>query len=194
MTARLCVAGSLVIIALAGCTSNQSAMHITSATSALTEDERRHVLWWLVCEECIDGELDTVKILGHNKPATVDTLGEDLLGGPSATRRDNVRKQFEQSFEEDTAYAVSEGSSLQVDRDEYVDHYLDNFVNLYRVRAARALAEIGGPKAGVILDSAAQGVVRSPGDTLRADAQLAVLFARDSILPGAAGTVDSTSP
>jgi hypothetical protein len=160
----------------------------------MTEANRNRILDWLECEECVGGELKRVALLGRKEATAVDSLGEDLLGGPSSRRRSNVRQQIESSYVEDSVNAVSEGSQLPGTRSKYVDHYLGNYINLYRVRAARALAEIGGPKAAALLDSAVHGIVRTPGDTLRADAKLKVRFARDSILggvPRVRGTLDS---
>jgi hypothetical protein len=184
----------LILLAVAGCDRAGRPARTLTSQSGLKVAERNQILSWLQCEECVDGELERVALLGKKEAAAVDSLGEDLLGGPSARRRSNIRQQTESSYVEDSVYAVSVGSQLPGTRSKYVDHYLDNFMNLYRIRAARALAEIGGPKAAAILDSAAHGHVRTPGDTLRADAQLNVLFARDSILggfPGVRRTLDS---
>jgi hypothetical protein len=152
---------------------------------ALKPDERAQVYSWLQCEECVDGELDRVKSLGRENAtgsATVDTLSEDLLGGPSAVRRSNMRRQYESSYTDDSVWTVGAGSAPVLERAEYVDHYFDTFVNLYRTRAAIALAKIGGTKARAILDSALSDHVATGGDTLSSDTRLAVLFARDSIL------------
>jgi hypothetical protein len=151
----------------------------------LTPQERVRIYSWLQCEECVDGELAAVRRLGRSSTtgrATVDSLSEDLLGGPSAERRGNLQRQFLSSYRRVSAYADTIGFGLGVTSVEYVEHYRDNFVNLYRVRAAIALAEIGGPKATAVLDSAAHNALRTRGDTLRADTQQAILFARDSIL------------
>jgi hypothetical protein len=178
-------------LALAGCGSE------ATRRSEVTPAGRRQVLSWLQCDECTNRELERVRVLGRARAtasATVDSLREDLLGGPAAVRRSNVRRQFESAYQEDSADAASDGEAPPLTRTEYVDGYLDNFVTVYRVRAARALAEIGGPTAKAILDSAVAGHVRTPGDSLRADAQRIVRFARDSILeahPGSPGRPDS---
>jgi hypothetical protein len=188
--------GWLLVLALTlgGCQPDQTPRQ---AGQGLPEREpvqpdRERVLRWLQCEECTEGELDSVRSLG-SKPETVDTLSEDLLAGPADYRRANVKEQFESLYTDDSLDAVSEGSQPSLTRAEYVNEYLDNFINLYRVRAARALAEIGGPKAKAVLDSAVSGYARTPGDTLRADAQRRVLYVRDSIYPRERGTVDGPS-
>lgn len=182
----------LILLALAGCDSaDHTARPFAARNTGMTVTDRNRILAWLECEECVDEELKGVALLGKKEVAAVDSLGEDLLGGPSATRRSNVRQQIESSYEEDSVYAVSTGSQLPETKSKYVDHYLGNYINTYRIRAARALVEIGGTRAAAILDSAASGFVRTPGDSLRADAKLKLLFFRDSISPLAPGTVDS---
>ena len=151
--------------------------------------ERARIYSWLQCEECVDGELAAVKALGtgwRTGKATVDSLSDDLLAGPSAQRRANVEHQFLVSFKSDSAEAILSvlPSVLPVTSTEYVRHYQDNFVNLFRIRAAIALARIGGSKATAVLDSAVAKHFRTQGDTLRPDAQLDLLFVRDSILGG----------
>ncbi|MEO7985642.1 MAG: hypothetical protein ABI766_03840 [Gemmatimonadales bacterium] len=162
MTVRAHPTGLLVIVlALSGCESpKHPPLRLAEGRSGLTVAERRQILSWLQCEECVDGELERVPLLAGKEATTVDSLRQDLLGGPSATRRSNVRAQFESSYQEDSLYSVSEDSRPPLTRTEYADHYLDNFVNLYRIRAAKALAEIGGPRAAGILDSAAHRPVR----------------------------------
>ena len=186
--------------ALAGCGSEETRRSEVARRSEVTPAGRRQVLSWLQCDECTNRELERVRVLGRARAtasATLDSLREALLGGPPDVRRSNVRRQFESAYQEDSADAASEGEAPQLTRTEYVDPYLDNFVTVYRVRAARALAEIGGPTAKAILDSAVAGYVRTPGDSLRADAQRLVRFARDSILgaqPGYLGTADGPHP
>jgi hypothetical protein len=166
---------------LGGFLASQVLMSCVDQPSALNKHDRDLILYWLQCEECTEGELDSVLALAHDNPAAVDTLAEDLLGGPSTGRRNNIEEQFGRLFDEDAANAAFEGSSAPVSRTAYVEHYLDNFVNLYRARAALALGYFGDPHALAVLDSAANGVVRVSGDTLRADAQLMVIYARDTI-------------
>jgi hypothetical protein len=162
----------------------------------LTLRERARLYAWLQCEECVDGELAAVTALGKSwrtGGATVDSLSDDLLAGPSAERRNNVAQQFVSSFLEDSAHADSAGTQLPVSSIEYAQYYQYNFVNLYRVRAAIALAEIGGAKARAVLDSAVARYTRTAGDTLRGDAQLEVKRARDGNLGESPGAQSGTS-
>jgi hypothetical protein len=164
---------------LAGCGPRNGAGGRVATTT------RHDILAWLECTECSDGELARVVALGTapgSDSSTVDSLDGDLRGGPSAARRANMRQQLDSAYEEDSLQSAAEGLPPVIGRGEYVDRLLDNYVNTYRVRAARALAEIGGPAAKAALDSAFVGDPTGGVDTLRADARLAVLFVRDSML------------
>lgn len=161
-------------------------------SSALTPRERSTLTHLLRCEECSAADFDAVKNLAASKPAVVDTLSEDLLRGPSPEQRSRVRRQFLETYREDSLFQDSLPPAdvrrsehelplpAVVERsDEFVEHYLGNYVALYRVRAASALARIGGDKPRAALDSALAGHLRSPGDTLRSDVRRAIQLARD---------------
>lgn len=152
-----------------------------SASVPQADTGRQQRLAWLQCVECSGGELDRVVALGRSSDssATVETLGQDLRGGPSPAYRANIRQQFDSAYTEDSLDAVEDGDQPVLTRAQYVQPLLDNFVNTYRVRAARALARIGGPAAKVALDSALFARPLTPGDTLRASARLRIRQARE---------------
>ena len=141
-------------------------------------------LAWLSCLECSGGELKAVVNLGHSadSAATIDSLGLDLRNGPSSTRRANVQHQFNAAYTQDSIDALDEGTTLPLTRTQYVKPLLNNFINTYRVRAARALSEIGGPGAKATLDSAMNAPL-PPGDTLSSAALTRIRIARDSAGP-----------
>lgn len=147
----------------------------------LTQAERRVIDGWLMCIECDNAQLDSVRALGTRKPqATVDTLSRDLLAGPLDQRLANIQQQFATSYQTLAEQAASEGASVGVTQGQYVSHYLASFSAVYRIRAAIALAHIGGAAAGnalnAALDSAAAG---SPNFGTRVQAM--VRFGRDSL-------------
>jgi hypothetical protein len=197
MLARI---GVLTVIAacvtLTACRSSGRSQNQSSITAqdsaALTPQERRTVSHLLQCEECSDGELDAVKKLADRKPAVIDTLREQLLRGPSPEARSRLRRQFLQTYREDSLFQSSSPDDLAElhspavveSSDQFVNHYLGNYVALYRVRAATALARIGGSKARAALDSAMTGHLPIPGDTLRRDVLIAIRVARSRIRPG----------
>jgi hypothetical protein len=136
---------------------------------------------WLLCQDCTDGELDTVTAAGKLRPTVVETLSTDLLAGPSATRRTNIRAQVEQSFDRDTAYTNAAGLTPNFASVDYIELYEDNYVAVFRTHAGIALAAIGGPRAKTALDSAVTGALRPGSDPLRGDVQQAVTAARDTL-------------
>jgi len=140
---------------------------------------------WLLCEECTDGELAAVLALGADsatRQPAIESLVGGLLAGPSRRQIANVRQQFMESFQEDSIYAATVlGTAPVTGSAEYVDHYLGNFIALYRTRAALALARIRGRRATAALDSALAGRLRDPDDSLRRDVVASLRFARDSL-------------
>ena len=101
--------------------------------------ERSIVRRWLLCEECVEGERDSVVALGDN---VVKAL-EEALDGPPAAGRDNIRRQAEAMFARIPAPPLPEAV--------YVEHYVDNYVATYQSRAAIALGLIGTPRARAVL-------------------------------------------
>jgi hypothetical protein len=136
---------------------------------------------WLLCHDCTDGELDTLTVVGRLRPAVVESLSTDLLGGPAPGRRDNIELQIEQSFATDTAYENSLGIAPPVTAPDYVSQYAENYVAVYRAHAGVALAAIGGARAKTALDSAVAGGLRPGSAPLRPDVQEAVKSARDTL-------------
>jgi hypothetical protein len=152
------------------------------ATIAQGGNVRETIDAWLLCQECTDGELDSLVALETLLPgATVDNLSTDLLAGPSSTRRTNIEQQLAGSFAEDSAYDVAEGVTPTLSSVDYIQIYRGNYVAVYRSRAAIALGRIGGARAGAALDSAVAGQLRQSSDSLRSDVKQDVQFARDSL-------------
>lgn len=142
---------------------------------------RERIDAWLLCQDCTDGELDSLTALGNLHPAVVESLSTDLLAGPSATRRSNIEQQVHLSFDADTAYEHSEGAASTISSADYVALYTGNYVAVYRARAAVALAAIGGPRAGTALDSAIADQLRPGSDSLRPDVKQTVIEVKDTL-------------
>jgi hypothetical protein len=148
-----------------------------AAACGLTSEERATVDSWLLCQECSDGELDSVVALAARKSqVTRDTLIEDLLRGPSPQRLANLRAQLAATFSEVKDYASTHGGT-QPDSAQFVQPYFDNIVASYKIRAAVAVATVGAsdPRVAAALDSGTYDT------TFREDVRDAVTFARDSI-------------
>jgi hypothetical protein len=103
---------------------------------------------WLECDECRDGELEAVRKLG---PSAVSRLASALNGGPSPARLQSYDKFLRKLYADVKARPKSD---VPYAEDEFVKRERDRYISLYRVRAARALGEIGGPEAVKALDQA----------------------------------------
>lgn len=91
---------------------------------------------WLESDHGDPDELAGVTKFGQS---VVPSLSAALSTGPSAARRTRLRAALETSF--------TVQKSMSASREQYVQHYMGNFEAMYRVRAAQALAAIGGPAA-----------------------------------------------
>lgn len=116
---------------------------ILSVACTRTPREEIAVQRWLLCQECVEGELAAVVALADT---AVGVLGRALKGPPPAGIR-NMRSQMQDAYRPIPAPLVSESV--------YVNHFVDNYVATYQSRAAIALAEIGTPRAQALLLSAA---------------------------------------
>ena len=137
------------------------------------EEMRRIIVRWLECEECVEGELAAVLELGN---AAVPTFIRTLEDGPSPASLELHRRGLERSYQALRAHASSSRPTarLALDRSSYVDGFLSNYVALYRVRSADALAALGGNAAEQALEAALQR-------PLRPDVELAVAAALDRL-------------
>jgi len=121
-----------------------------------TPGERATVRRWLLCEECKEGERDSVVALGDR---AIGALGE-AVKGPPASGRENIRRQAEAMY--------ARLSSPPLAQQVYARHFVDNYVATYQSRAAIALGLIGTPRAQAILLKAARNDTTSREDVLRA--------------------------
>lgn len=133
-----------------------------SAPASLSPDQaagaRRIIVAWLECEECESGELEAVVRLGNT---AVPTLAATLQGGPSPASRERLRRHLISTY----GRLRKEGEThreMRVAQSEeaYVKTYMDNYVALYQVRSAQALAAIGGDEARRALETAGQASLR----------------------------------
>jgi hypothetical protein len=112
------------------------------ACDGLDQHEWELVDRWLNCDECINGERDSVRLLGERAVPAIS----ERLAGPTQARQQVVMRQF------DDAYNSSGGGGAS--RAEYVTDLLSAYKATYQKRAALSLADIGGDKAQNALDDA----------------------------------------
>jgi alpha-tubulin suppressor-like RCC1 family protein len=126
------------------------------SNSAQDAGDRALVRRWLLCEECLHGELDSI-LEPTRQDRMVPLLARATLG-LSARQRVNLQRQFEEIYQRLAARAAHEGRVLPLTRDDYVAHFLRNQEAVYQSRAVAGLAAVGTPEAKQALQRAADAV------------------------------------
>ena len=121
--------------------------------------ERQTIDRWLLCEECTNGERDSVVAMLDRAS---DYLGE-AVKGPSPSQRENVRRQFAA-----LDARLPDPPPGPFTRATFVAHYVDNFAASYQSRAAIALGLINTSRAREILMQAFLTDTTSRNDVLSA--------------------------
>ncbi len=121
-------------------------------------EARRTIVAWLECDECVDGELESVVKLGK---AAVPNLVASLKKGAAPASLELVRRQLAANYEALAEYAKTHPEAkIPMSKETYIKTYLGNYIALYRVRSAMALAELGGPEARKALEAAVEANYR----------------------------------
>jgi hypothetical protein len=127
-------------------------------------DQRVYLL--MECEECVAGEEDSVVAFGQDAVPSLERL---LAQGPPPVAIERYRR-----FLYHRARALAGRGVGPSDSIAYAEGYLDAYRATYRIRAATALARIGGARA--------EGALRSSLTRYRVPAvQAALRFALDSL-------------
>lgn len=115
--------------------------------------EARHIIQsWLECDSCDEKELEPVIKLGGKAVGSLKTaLIEGPPDGDLALLRSNLRATYQKVKKR--ADAAGKPSPTQTE-EAFVNTYENNYVSLYRIRAATALGAIGGEQARQALDEA----------------------------------------
>jgi hypothetical protein len=121
---------------------------------------------WLECEYCEHDELAAVTHCGQ---AVVPDLIAALNQGPSRATREDLGRALEERYEQLVQQSKkNRHAPIGVNKEKFVELYLGILDAQYGVRAAQALAAIGGDRARVALEAAASQAHR---DEVRATAR-----------------------
>jgi hypothetical protein len=113
-------------------------------------EARAALVAWFECDECTDGELESVVKIGD---AAVPNLSGALEQGLSPSKREEARMHLVETYQELSKYAEKrKDDDTGMSEQQYVDTYLGNLESLYRVRSAVALERIGTPTARAALE------------------------------------------
>jgi len=126
----------------------------TALSPEQAANARRTIVAWLECEECTEGQLEAVTRLG---PVAVPTLAVTLRQGPPPANRELHRAHLVDTYRQLKDYEKQHPQNkVTMSEDEYVRFYTANQTALYQIRAAQALATIGGADARRALQEALQ--------------------------------------
>jgi HEAT repeat protein len=145
--ARIVFSGAILLVA---CREKEQFPSVTpdesaKATTALAS--------WLECVECQSGELEAVIRYSHT---IVPMLTAVLRDGASPATRELLERQLSDRYALLAAYATAHPESGLSSKEEFIANFLNNFDAQHRIRASRALAEIGGEDAERALQEAVQ--------------------------------------
>lgn len=119
-------------------TASGEARSIVALSPAEAAQAREAILRWLECEECRSGELKAVTRLG---PVATPSLIASLYQGPSQAKKEMMRRHLIRAYNSlDPTYKMASET-------DYIEHYQGKYFASYQVRAAKALACIGGEEA-----------------------------------------------
>jgi len=121
-------------------------------STAQSERAARALSAWLEAEVFDPSELQPLIQYGQ---AVVPSLIVALDAGPSPARRERQRRLLDAEHDMLQEQARNTPGRKLPSKTDYVNHYTANFEALYRVRAAQALAAIGGAEARKALEAAA---------------------------------------
>jgi len=115
---------------------------------------------WLTCEECTNGELETIVRAGQSM---VSPLAEALRAGPTQDTLDGTRRRLTGAYQSMVEYAKTHPDApVPMSEREYVDRHLENFIVMYQSHAATGLGAIGGAAAKDELTKASALPLRQP--------------------------------
>lgn len=119
------------------------------ACGGLTVEEHGQVDRWLLCDECVDGELDAVVAF---QGRAVGRLTLALIEGPTQGRIDMMTLKYRDSYRR---IAARMGPNPRgVSEAQYINRHLANYQAVYQTRSAIALGRIGTPQAIATLRAA----------------------------------------
>jgi hypothetical protein len=119
---------------------------------AASERAARALSAWYECQDCDAGELNAVTRYGER---VVPSLIAALNGGASPARREGLRRSLGAAYDQMAEQAQRYPERvLPESRSDYIERYAGNLDAQYRIRAAQALAALGGPQAAGALEAA----------------------------------------
>lgn len=130
-----------------------------SVTPEQSAQVRQTVVNYLECDECENGELESIVKLGG---ITVTGLAATLHEGPSLAKREVIRRGLIRNYRKLKEYEQTHPTvKVPGTEEQYVKTYLNDYVAGYQVKAAFALAAVGGAQAKQALEDASRKQLRT---------------------------------
>ncbi len=140
----------------------------------VNDEQRAQIQAWLECDDCLSGELDSVVKMGSR---AIPTLAAYLSDGPPSDRLQALRKYLETVHRQLSLLSTdSAGSPYLPTRRAFVSEYMAKYTEMYQIRAATAIGEIGGKKARRTLEA----ILVKP--RMPAEVMLRVRYITDSVI------------
>ena len=127
------------------------------AQPTLQEKSIAVLVRWFECDECEEGQLKEVVALGE---FVVPSLRAALHHGASPATRELVRRGLDRRYDELLQFINPKIGAPFPSREEFISTNLEVLDAQYRVRAAKALAEIGGKNSKKALEEATRQSLR----------------------------------
>jgi hypothetical protein len=121
-----------------------AAVCLAACGPRLTDAQHQLVDNWILCDECTNGERDSVRALGER---AVRRLRSGLLTGPPIARLQIMTAKFQQQY-------VALSPTPTISQADYVEALRSNYIARYHQRSAVSLGDIGGKNARAALDAA----------------------------------------
>ena len=107
---------------------------------------------WLTCDECRNDEAEKVRQLGER---ALPALKEVLAKGPPPAVVEAERRALDKRYEQlEKVSKVRPDLKPKMSKEQLINLYLGAQENVYKVRSAQSLGDIGGPEAKAALEEA----------------------------------------
>ena len=150
------VLGVVGMLLMSGCcTSPEKPMEVDEAINA-----------WLMCDECIDGEFETVT--DYCEKHVARRLAAIAANGPSPEVMQQYEARLRTRYKARQEYAADRGlEGPAINEDEYVEIHTRALVDRFQARAIKALVEVSPAAAvGAMISEAQQSLESARQDEL----------------------------
>ena len=149
---RLALCLTIALAALAPISGIAQTDSVPRMSRAQAVDAVQVLTAWLECDECDPAKLKAVSRFGQSiLPSLVATLNGGLSNATREMLRDGLGRRYDRLMAQAQSNPKME---MRSGKDEFIQRYQFSLDAQYRIRAAQALAAIGGAKSRQALEAA----------------------------------------